>query len=150
MANYQNGHSTLNKGLQLYKDFYFIDNNLFETFTIETFTFVTPDNYKCLKKKKSRMRKYVESKLTQQKQYEPKRPRFNFLRGLWTGTSNDRRMNGTSEWFINENYANSWPLVVQKLGSSIQPKNHYPLEKCSQNLLIYPVTNAIHNWGQAK
>lgn len=46
------------------------------------------------------MRKYVESKLTQQKQYEPKRPRFNFLRGLWTGTSNDRRMNGTSEWFI--------------------------------------------------
>lgn len=48
------------------------------------------------------MRKYVESKLTQQKQYEPKRPRFNFLRGLWTGTSNDRRMNGTNEWFINE------------------------------------------------
>lgn len=46
------------------------------------------------------MRKYVESKLTQQKQYEPKRPRFNFLRAF--GTSNDRRINGTSEWFINE------------------------------------------------
>ena len=66
MANYHNEHSTLNKGLQLYKDFYFIDNNLFETFTIGIFTFVTPDHYQCFKKKnKSRMRKYVESKLTQ-------------------------------------------------------------------------------------
>lgn len=51
MANYQNEHSTLNKGLQLYKDFYFIDNNLFETFTIETFTFATPDHYQCFQKK---------------------------------------------------------------------------------------------------
>lgn len=52
MANYQNEHSTLNKGLQLYKDFYFIDNNLFETFTVDIFTFVTPDHYQCFQKKK--------------------------------------------------------------------------------------------------
>lgn len=45
MANYQNEHSTLNKGLQLDKDFYFIDNNLFETFT-----FLTPHHYQCFQK----------------------------------------------------------------------------------------------------